>query len=97
MAGWLQTAVVIAVVVALHVPLGDYMARTLGSGRHWRAEMVLYRCCGIDPDAEQRWPEYLRSLLRCPWPVFWAVPAAAGPGVAAVFAGSSGHESGADL
>ena len=63
MAGWLQTAVVIAVVVALHVPLGDYMARTLGSGRHWRAEMVLYRCCGIDPDAEQRWPEYLRLLL----------------------------------
>lgn len=63
MAGWLQATVVIAAVVALHVPLGDYMTRTLGSGRHWRAEMVLYRCCGIDPDADQRWPEYLRSLL----------------------------------
>jgi hypothetical protein len=26
-AGWLQAAVVIALVGALHVPLGDYMAR----------------------------------------------------------------------
>ena len=63
MAGWLQVAVVIAVVAVLHVPLGDYMARMFGSGRHWRAEMVLYRGCGIDPDADQRWPDYLRSLL----------------------------------
>ena len=61
-AGWLQAAVVIVAVIALHVPLGDYMARTFSSGRHWRAEMVLYRCCGIDPDADQRWPDYLRSL-----------------------------------
>jgi len=62
-AGWLQVVVVIVVVVALHVPLGDYMARTFSSGRHWRAELLLYRCCGIDPDADQRWPDYLRSLL----------------------------------
>jgi hypothetical protein len=62
-AGWLQAAVVIVAIIALHVPLGDYMARTFSSGRHWRAEMVLYRCCGIDPDADQRWPDYLRSLL----------------------------------
>ena len=63
MAGWLQAAVVIVAVVALHVPLGDYMARAFSSGRHWRAEAVFYRCCGIDPDADQRWPDYLRSLL----------------------------------
>jgi potassium-transporting ATPase potassium-binding subunit len=62
-AGWLQAAVVIIVVVALHVPLGDYMARALASRRHWRAEVLLYRCIGIDPEADQRWPEYLRSLL----------------------------------
>jgi K+-transporting ATPase KdpA subunit len=62
-AGWLQAALVIAVVVALHVPLGDYMARTFTAGPHWRPERVLYRCCGIDPDADQRWPDYLRSLL----------------------------------
>ena len=63
MAGWLQAAVVIVVVVALHVPLGDYMARVFVSRRHWRAEVLLYRCIGIDPEADQRWPEYLRSLL----------------------------------
>jgi K+-transporting ATPase KdpA subunit len=62
-AGWLQAAVVIVVVVALHVPLGDYMARVFVSRRHWRAEVLLYRCIGIDPEADQRWPEYLRSLL----------------------------------
>jgi K+-transporting ATPase KdpA subunit len=63
MAGWLQAAAVVIVVVTLHVPLGDYMARTFSTGRHWRAELVLYRCCGVDPEADQRWPEYLRSLL----------------------------------
>jgi K+-transporting ATPase ATPase A chain len=62
-AGWLQVFVVIAVVVVLHVLLGDYLARTFSAGRHWRAELVLYRVLGIDPDADQRWPDYLRSLL----------------------------------
>jgi K+-transporting ATPase ATPase A chain len=62
-AGWLQAAVVIVVVVALHVPLGDYMARAFVARRHWRAEVLFYRCIGIDPEADQRWPEYLRSLL----------------------------------
>jgi K+-transporting ATPase KdpA subunit len=62
-AGWLQAAVVIVVVLALHVPLGDYLARTFSSARHWRAEKAFYRACGIDPDADQRWPEYLRPLL----------------------------------
>jgi K+-transporting ATPase A subunit len=60
---WLQPAVVVIVVVALHVPLGDYMARMFSSRRHWRAEVLLYRFSGIDPEADQRWPEYLRSLL----------------------------------
>jgi K+-transporting ATPase KdpA subunit len=63
MAGWLQAAAVIAVVAALHVPLGDYLARAFTSPGHWRAERLAYRCCGIDPDTEQRWPVYLRSLL----------------------------------
>jgi len=37
-AGWLQAVVVIAAVGVLHVPLGDYMARTFSSVRHWRPE-----------------------------------------------------------
>src|ERR1700733_730479 len=63
MAGWLQALAVIAVVGALYVPLGDYLARVFSAGRHWRAETVMYRLCGVDGDADQRWPEYLRSLL----------------------------------
>lgn len=63
MAGWMQAFLVIAVVVGLHVPLGDYMARQLDGGRHLRFERVLYRVCGIDPEKEQTWKHYLLSLL----------------------------------
>jgi K+-transporting ATPase A subunit len=62
-AGWLQAAVVLAAVVLLHVPLGDYMARAFTSARHWRAERSFYRACGIDPETDQTWADYLRSLL----------------------------------
>jgi K+-transporting ATPase ATPase A chain len=62
-AGWLQAAVVIGLVGALHVPLGDYMARAFTARRHWRAEMVIYRLGGMDPDTDQPWPHYIRSLL----------------------------------
>ena len=53
-------------VVGLHVPLGDYMARALdgrGPNRHSRAEKALYRLCGVDPDREQSWRHYLTGLL----------------------------------
>ncbi|MFD4141794.1 potassium-transporting ATPase subunit KdpA [Streptomyces sp. NPDC058572] len=63
MAAWIQASIVLAVVVGLHVPLGDYMARALDGGRHWRAEKALYRVCGIDPDREQTWRHYLTALL----------------------------------
>src|SRR5580704_8586953 len=63
MAGWLQAAAVIALVGALHVPLGDYMARAFTAPRHWRVERVIYRLGGMDPDADQPWPHYIGSLL----------------------------------
>ncbi len=63
MAGWLQAVVVVAVLAGVHVPLGDYLARVYTARRHWRVEAALYRVCGIDPDAEQRWKHYLISLL----------------------------------
>ncbi|MDX3073751.1 potassium-transporting ATPase subunit KdpA [Streptomyces sp. MI02-7b] len=61
--GWLQATLVIAVVVGLHVPLGDYLARALDGGRHLAPERLLYRVCGIDPDREQNWRHYLFALL----------------------------------
>ena len=63
MAGWLQALVVLGLVGALHVPLGDYMARTFASARHWRAERVIYRACGINPENDQRWTHYAVSVL----------------------------------
>jgi K+-transporting ATPase ATPase A chain len=43
--------------------LGDYMARVYSSDRHLPAERLVYRTVGVDPDREQRWSVYLRSLL----------------------------------
>ena len=63
MYGWIQASLVIAVVVGLHVPLGDYMARAFEGGRHLRPERALYRLCGVDPDKEQDWRHYLFALL----------------------------------
>ncbi|MEU8006140.1 potassium-transporting ATPase subunit KdpA [Catellatospora sp. NPDC049111] len=63
MQGWVQALIVLGVVVALHVPLGDYMARVFTSTRHSRAERLLYRVVGVDPDAEQSWKRYLGALL----------------------------------
>lgn len=63
MTAWLQPLAVIAVLAVAHVPLGDYLAGVYTSRRHWRTEKVLYRACGIDPDAEQRWTHYTGALL----------------------------------
>jgi K+-transporting ATPase ATPase A chain len=56
----------VALVVALAVsyrPLGDYMARVYMGDRHLRIERLVYRASGVNPDAEQRWGTYLRSML----------------------------------
>jgi K+-transporting ATPase ATPase A chain len=44
-------------------PLGDYMARVYTSKKHLRAERLVYRAIGVEPDREQRWSVYLRSVL----------------------------------
>jgi len=58
-----QVLLVVAVLAAVHVPLGDYLARVYSSGRHTRLECAVYRAGGVDPDADQRWPVYLTCLL----------------------------------
>ncbi|MGY1744868.1 potassium-transporting ATPase subunit KdpA [Blastococcus sp. SYSU D00695] len=62
-AGWLQVAVLVVALVAVHRPLGDWMARVFTDARHWRVERLVHRAVGVDADAEQRWPVYLRSVL----------------------------------
>ncbi|GAB4081824.1 potassium-transporting ATPase subunit KdpA [Modestobacter muralis] len=62
-AGWLQAGLLVVALVAVHRPLGDWMARVFTSPRHGRVEKLVYRAVGVDADAEQRWPTYLRSVL----------------------------------
>ncbi len=62
-AGWLQFALLVVALAACYVPLGNYIARIFTAKEHWRAERVVYRLCGIDPEADMRWGVYARSLL----------------------------------
>ncbi|MFB7249194.1 potassium-transporting ATPase subunit KdpA [Microbacterium sp. NPDC056234] len=61
--GLLQAATLVAVLVVLYRPLGDYIARTYASARHLRAEGLVYRAIGVDATAEQTWRAYTRSVL----------------------------------
>ncbi len=63
MAGWLQAGLLVAALAACYRPLGDFMARTFASSRHLALERAGYRLMGIDPDADQTWRAYLRSVL----------------------------------
>jgi potassium-transporting ATPase potassium-binding subunit len=57
---------IVSLVLALAVsyrPVGDYMARVFMTEKHLRVERVIYRATGVNPDAEQKWGTYLRSML----------------------------------
>src|SRR6185437_6648344 len=63
LAGVLQLILLALALVACYKPLGDYIARVFTSEKHLRAESGFYRVMGIDPDADQRWGTYARSVL----------------------------------
>ena len=54
---------VVGVLAAVHVPFGDYMARVYTSPRHSRVERGVYRLVGVDPQRQQTWGVYARSVL----------------------------------
>ncbi len=66
MTGWLPAALQIVLLVLLlaaaHVPLGDFLARMLSGGRDWRVERGFYRVVRIDAAAGQRWVVYAVSV-----------------------------------
>ncbi|MGH3330549.1 MAG: potassium-transporting ATPase subunit KdpA [Nocardioidaceae bacterium] len=62
-AALLQVAALLIALAVCYRPLGGYMARVYTSDRHTRVERGLYRVMGVDPDADQRWPVYARSVL----------------------------------
>ena len=59
----LQVLALIAALALVYRPLGAYLARVYEGTSHTRVERVLYRVMGVDPDADQRWTVYARSLL----------------------------------
>jgi potassium-transporting ATPase potassium-binding subunit len=62
-AGWLQLGALVLALAICYVPLGNWMARIFTSERHWRVETGIYRVIGVNPDADQTWSAYLRSML----------------------------------
>ncbi len=62
-AGLLQAGLLVLALAVCFRPLGDYMARVFTASRHLRLERAFYRLVGVNGDAEQTWPVYLRSVL----------------------------------
>ncbi|MFG1795515.1 potassium-transporting ATPase subunit KdpA [Nocardia sp. NPDC049149] len=62
-AGIVFIASLIIALVLVHVPLGDYMFRVYSATKHSRAERVIYKAIGVQPEVEQTWGVYARSVL----------------------------------
>ncbi|GAA3011820.1 potassium-transporting ATPase subunit KdpA [Kitasatospora sp. NPDC006786] len=63
LAGWLQVIALVGALALCYRPLGDYIAKLLTSAKHLGVERGIYKVIGVDGDADQRWPAYLRSVL----------------------------------
>jgi K+-transporting ATPase ATPase A chain len=67
--GILQIGLYFLVLVALTRPMGAYMAKVFAGERTWAhrflrpVETTVYKLCGIDEKAEQRWTRYAGGLL----------------------------------
>jgi K+-transporting ATPase ATPase A chain len=62
-AGWLQAGLLVIALAACYVPLGSYIAHIFTTAKHWRVERGIYKLIGVDPQADQKWSSYVRSLL----------------------------------
>jgi K+-transporting ATPase ATPase A chain len=62
-AAWLQLGLLVAALAACYVPLGNYMAHVFTTDKHWRVERWLYKIIGVNPENDQKWSNYLRSML----------------------------------
>jgi K+-transporting ATPase ATPase A chain len=62
-AGLLTFALLAGMLAVTYFVLGDYMFRQLTSKKHLRVERGLYKVIGVQPDSDQTWSTYLRSVL----------------------------------
>jgi potassium-transporting ATPase potassium-binding subunit len=58
-----QLVTLAVLLVAVHVPLGNYLAHVYTSSKDLRVERGFYRVIGVDSAGSQSWPAYLRSVL----------------------------------
>jgi potassium-transporting ATPase potassium-binding subunit len=63
LAGWLQVGLLVVALAVCYVPLGNYIAHIFTTPKHWRVERGVYKAIGINPEADQKWSAYLRSML----------------------------------
>jgi K+-transporting ATPase ATPase A chain len=67
--GILQLVIFLAVLIALTKPIGAFMAKVFAGERTFLhpvvrpLERAVYRLCGIDENAEQRWTGYAAAML----------------------------------
>ena len=64
----LGVAVQIVLMVVLAYPLGRYIARVYKGEKTWSdfmapIERVIYKICGINPQEEMNWKQFLKALL----------------------------------
>ncbi|TDD81094.1 potassium-transporting ATPase subunit KdpA [Actinomadura darangshiensis] len=63
LAGILFIGSLLMALAVVYRPLGDYMYRVYTRPSHSRVERAVYRTVGADPDGEQTWGAYARSVL----------------------------------
>ncbi|GAA2183935.1 potassium-transporting ATPase subunit KdpA [Micromonospora lupini] len=62
-AGVIFIVTLVAALVAVYRPFGDYMFRAVSGTKQSLAERGVYRLVGVNPAAEQTWGVYARSVL----------------------------------
>jgi K+-transporting ATPase ATPase A chain len=63
MAGWLFVLTLVAALVAVYRPFGDYLYRVVSGTRQSRVEKGVHRLVGVDANTGQTWGVYARSVL----------------------------------
>ncbi|MGC5291225.1 potassium-transporting ATPase subunit KdpA [Micromonospora sp. DT231] len=62
-AGVIFIVTLVAALVAVYKPFGDYMFRAVAGTKQSRVERGVFRLVGVNPAAEQTWGVYARSVL----------------------------------
>ncbi|GGN65625.1 potassium-transporting ATPase potassium-binding subunit [Actinoplanes lobatus] len=63
MTGWIAVLMLVATLVAVYRPFGDYMYRVVSGRDHNVVERGVYRLVGVDANAGQAWGVYARGVL----------------------------------